>query len=76
MTDKQYLMKMFVFTRRLSDACDNEGYDSDTYKAVLQDIAVFASRFNRSRRRRDWLGYLIVWTLIGFLVVVLLDTAC
>jgi len=54
MTDHEYLEKMILLTTRLTDACNNFGLRSDEYNAVLEDIAISAARFNRSRRRRNW----------------------
>ena len=67
MTDHQYLERMLDFTRKLTDAADTDGLHSDAYNAVLKEIAVFAVKFNHSRRRRDWL----TWASIVLLLFVL-----
>jgi len=54
MTDHQYLELMLAFTRKLADAANDQGLESDAYKAVLTEIAITAIRFNRSRRRQAW----------------------
>jgi len=54
MTDRKYLEHMLDLTVRLTDACENEGYGSDAYNAVRVEIADFAVKFNRSRRRQAW----------------------
>jgi len=54
MTDHQYLKHMLDLTVRLTNACENDGYGSDAYNSVREDIANFAVKFNRSRRRQAW----------------------
>lgn len=54
MTDHHYLVKMLDLITKLTNACDNEGFGSDAYNAVRYDIAEFAEKFLRSRRRRAW----------------------
>ncbi len=53
MTDHQYLKEMLDLTVKLTNACENDGYGSDAYNAVLTEIATSAVKFNHSRRRRD-----------------------
>jgi len=54
MTDREYLKEMLDLTVRLTNACENDGYGSDAYNAVLVEIANSAVKFNHSRRRRNW----------------------
>jgi len=54
MTDHQYLELQLALTKKLTDAADEHGLQSDHYKAVLTEIAICAVRFNRSRRRQAW----------------------
>ncbi|MBA7622218.1 hypothetical protein ES703_29592 [subsurface metagenome] len=53
MTDHEYLKQMLDLTVRLTNACENDGYGSDAYNAVLTEIATSAVKFNHSRRRRS-----------------------
>ena len=54
MTDHQYLELMLALTRKLTDAANDHGLQSEPYKSVLTEIAISAIRFNRSRRRQAW----------------------
>ena len=54
MTDHQYLELQLALTKKLTDAAEEHGLQSDPYKAVLTEIAICALRFNRSRRRQAW----------------------
>lgn len=70
MTDREYLEEMHELTVKLTDACNNFGFHSDAYDAVLREIAVCAARFNRSRRRRPW-GYIVAIVVLSCICVYL-----
>ena len=58
MTNREYIEEMNRLVVKLTDACNNFGFQSDAYNAVLREIATCAALFNRSQRRRPW-GYIV-----------------
>jgi len=67
MTDRKYLEELIHLTARLTDACNNHGFRSVEYNAVLKEIAVSAALFNGRRRRRHWFAISMIFCLLAFL---------
>jgi len=54
MTDRQFLERMIFLTKKLCDVTNEDGYGSDSYFAVLDEIREMGTSFNRSHRRQPW----------------------
>jgi len=71
MTHRKFLKRMFDLTVRLTDAVEHDGYQSDAYNEVLEEIAKCGAIFNRSRRRRPWFIILVIlFWLLAFVILV------
>lgn len=68
MTHRKFVEQMFDLTVKLTHSVEHYGYRSKEYMAVLEEIGIVGSKFNRRRRRRDWLMILLLWISLGALV--------
>jgi len=50
---------MIALTYKLTDTVERDGYRSDAYNAVLDEIHESGARFDRGRRRRH-----VLWILL------------
>jgi len=70
MTDREYIEEMNRLVVKLTDACNNFGFQSVAYNAVLREIGTCAALFNRSHRRRPW-GYIVAIFVLSCICVYL-----
>ena len=69
MTNRKYLKHLIKLTMKLTDIVESDGYRSDAYYEVLDEISQFASNVNRPLWRPPWglicfcafLLYCLIW---------------
>ena len=71
MTDRQFLERMTFLAQKLCDVTDSDGYGSDAYNAVLDEVHELGSTFNRNHRRRSWIASFTLFSLILFLLYII-----
>lgn len=76
MTDEQYLQKLLKLVKKLTDTVESDGFRSDAYYAVLDEVNTSAARFNRSRQRRHWLPFGVIFFLVCFLFWLIVQILC
>lgn len=67
MTDRQFIRVIISLLNQLCQAANVHGCESVEYQDALAYIHERAMRFNRSRRRRNYLAGIVIWICFGCL---------
>ena len=78
MTDREFLERMTFLVQKLCDVTDKDGYGSDAYNTVMDELHELGESFNRSQRVSPWLRnfvYIAAILFVLYLVYCLLAEA-
>ena len=67
MTDREFLERMTFLVQKLCDVTDKDGYGTDAYNAVMDELHELGESLNRSHRRRSWYMFFIICCFLYFL---------
>jgi len=71
MTDRQFLQRMISLTEKLCDVTNKDGYGSEAYHSVLDEVREMGISFNRSHRCRSWIAYFSAFSAILFVLYII-----
>ena len=71
MTDRQILERMIFLTNKLCDVCNKDGYGSDAYYAVLNEVHELGAEFKCIRQvSRGVMNFVIIAAILFVLYLV------